>query len=345
MQSVKKILVVQRISLSHEKLMSRSIAARFSPLLDYMEQQNMIAWKAIPEDEITIRQLEAFDVVLFNKHTSLRALDLLRLANDLGKLSIYDLDDWILDLPQYSVTSLDDDVIKNIGCMLREATRVSVSNDLLKKKLKPLRVDVLVVPNGFDHEAIPSLPQNWRESVPSRILFSNTDGLKLVKFRKPFIEMLQEFLKLNNIMLDFWGDAFPEMHAIDNINPMGFQSNMSYKMAIRDTGYMFAVVPLGGAEDPDTLFFNSCKSCIKYIDYGSLGIPAIYSDTPVYSTVIKNRKNGILAANNSTCWKEALDELYHDHDLRYEIRQAAYLDTKLNFGLSLAAQAFNVLLS
>jgi glycosyltransferase involved in cell wall biosynthesis len=345
MQSVKKILVVQRISLSHEKLMSRSIAARFSPLLDYMEQHQMIVWKAIPEDEITIRQLESFDVVLFNKHTSVRALDLLRLSNDLGKLSIYDLDDWILDLPQYSVTSLDDDIIKNIGCMLREATRVSVSNELLKKKLKPLRADVMVVPNGFDHNAIPSLPQTWNESVPARILFSNTDGLKLIKFRKPFVEMLRRFLTLNNVILDFWGDPFPEMHAIDNINPMGFQSNTVYKIAIRNAGYLFAVVPLGGAEDVDTLFFNSCKSCIKYIDYGSLGIPAIYSDTPVYSSVVKHRSNGLLAANDATSWINALDELYQNNDLRRQIRQTAYLDTKANFGLDVAARAFSELLN
>lgn len=346
MARIPKLLVAQRQSLSHDKLMSRSISARFGPLLDYMARRNMLTWNAIPENEISVKQLNQVDAVLLNKHTSPRALDLVRLANQLGKISIYDLDDWIMDLPQYSVTNLAEDMLENISCMLREAKYVSVSNQLLARKLRPLRQDIHLIVNGFDYDEIKTDPDDWREKAPPRILFSNTDGLKLVKFRRQFIETLRLFMRAHpEITLDFWGDSFPEMHIIEGINLMGFLPNQEYKRAIRDAGYAFAIVPLGGQEDQDTFIFNSCKSCIKYIDYGSLGIPGIYSQTPVYSDNIIDQSTGILAHNTSNHWYEAMANLYLNPQLRTKIRSNAYVDTRARFNLDQPAYVLASLLT
>ncbi|MGF6923385.1 glycosyltransferase involved in cell wall biosynthesis [Paraburkholderia sp. 40] len=326
--------------------MSRSIAARFGPLLGYMANEGLIEWEQIVEADITVGHLRRFDAVLFNKHTSRRALDVMRMANDLGLRTIYDLDDWIIDLPMYSVTDLNDDLLANITWLLRNATIATVSNETLRRKLHRIRPTVSIIPNGFDHRAIPTNPEHWHEAQPPKILFSNTDGIKLVHFRRDFFEVLVEFMNRHpELLLEFWGDGFPEMSRIPRLTSKGFLENATYKREIRDAGYLFSIVPLGGREDPEALFFNSCKSCIKYIDYGSLGIPAIYSRSPVYEDAITHEKTGYLVNNTADEWAEAMERMYQDAALRQRLKREAFNDVHRRFTLAQPAHTLISLLT
>ena len=143
------------------------------------------------------------------------------------------------------------------------------------------------------------------------------------------------------VSIDFWGDPFSEMRKIPRIINRGFLENTVYKTSIRDAGYIFGIVPLGGfEEDPETLFFNSCKSCIKYIDYSSLGIPGIYSESPVYLNAISHMKTGYLVKNNTKSWLDAMNNLFENSSLRNQFRICAYEDSIKNFGISSSADIF-----
>lgn len=334
-----RLLVVQRVSLSHSTLKSRSIGARFGPLLDYMQRHGMLVWQEKLESDITLNDIRMHDAVLLNKHSSVRGLEIIHTARDLGLRAIYDLDDWILDLPSYSVTNLDEDILANIVQMIRAADVVTVSNPILQHKLQHIRADSVILPNGFDHESVPFDLASHRESRTPRIVFSNTDGIKLINHRKQFMQQLVTFMESNpRVELDFWGDHFPELGRIPRVSDRGFLPNKAYKHAIRDAGYWFSVVPLGGEEDPSTLFFNSCKSCIKYIDYGSLGIPAVYSHTPVYSNVVTDNLTGLLIKNENSNWLDAMTRMLNDAELRQRIRTHSYVDCVKRFGLAGPAQ-------
>jgi hypothetical protein len=334
-----RLLVVQRVSLSHSTLKSRSIGARFGPLLDYMQRHNLIQYQEILENEIGIEDFKNHDAVLLNKHSSARGLEIIQTAKALGVRSIYDLDDWILDLPSYSVTNLDEDILANIVYMIRESDVVTVSNSVLQEKLKYLRPVSTILRNGFDHEAMPYSPATQSESPQPKILFSNTDGIKLVSHRKSFMQQVVAFMESHqDAVLEFWGDHFPELSRIPRLIDKGFVPNKTYKQSIRDAGYWFAMVPLGGAEDPETLFFNSCKSCIKYIDYGSLGIPGIYSRTPVYADAVTDGQTGCLVHNRGDEWLSAMNRLYENAELRSLIRSQSHADCVERFGVEESAQ-------
>lgn len=341
MKKVVRVLVVQRISLSNGDLKSRSIGARFFPLLKYLQDANCIEWGSVSEDQITLLDLKKFDVMLFNKHTSKEAVRAMQLANENGLKTVYDLDDWILDLPQYSVTELTSDKLENIMWLIRNATVATVSNKMLFHKISKIRKSVVIMRNGIDPLIFHRHKYGIFESATPKILFSNTDGVKLVKYKDDFFSLLNHFLKINpDVEIDFWGDTSPEILNISRINPRGFLDNHLYKEALASEGYWFSIVPLGGAEDIDTLFFNSCKSCIKYVDYGAIGIPGIYSNSPVYSEVIRSRFNGILVNNDSTSWGAGLNELLKNSSLRNEIRKNAYLDVKKNHSIEEPAKIF-----
>jgi glycosyltransferase involved in cell wall biosynthesis len=142
------------------------------------------------------------------------------------------------------------------------------------------------------------------------------------------------------VSIDFWGDPFPELSSIPKVTHRGSRGNLEYKQAIRDEGYLFAIVPLGAEEDPDTLFFNSCKSPIKYADYGSLGIPSIYSDCPTYRGNVTHRLTGYIASNSASSWEQALDDMLHDADLRQTIRVNAYADVIDRFSVRRISSMF-----
>lgn len=324
------------------RMKSRTIGARFAPLLSYMQRQQLIEWEQISEEEVGIRHLHRFDAVLFNKHVSNSSLKIMRMANELGLHTIYDLDDWLLDLPSWSVLEMNEDVLYNVLAMIREASAATASNHLLQERMRRVRrSDVLIIPNGFDHQAFDLSPEFWIEKQPPKIIFSNLDGIKLVNFRKDFFSTLCAFLNKNeSLTIDFWGDPFPELNIIPRLTHRGSRGNIEYKKAIRDEGYIFAIVPLGAEEDPDTLFFNSCKSPIKYTDYGSLGIPAIYSDCPTYRENVKHRVTGYIATNNADSWRQALEDMLQDAMLRQTIRVNSYADVFDRFSVRRISDMF-----
>jgi glycosyltransferase involved in cell wall biosynthesis len=270
------------------------------------------------------------------------SLKIMRMANELGLHTIYDLDDWLLDLPSWSVLEMNEDVLYNVLAMIREASAATASNQLLQERMRKVRrSDVLIIPNGFDDQAFDLSPHLWTEKQPPKIIFSNLDGVKLVNFRKDFFATLRNFLtKHESVCLDFWGDPFPELNSIPRLTHRGSRGNIEYKKAIRDEGYTFAIVPLGAEEDPDTLFFNSCKSPIKYADYGSLGIPSIYSDCPTYRENVKHRDTGYIAANTANSWEQALEEMFRDSSLRQTIRVNAYADVLERFSVRRISSMF-----
>ncbi|WP_233828472.1 glycosyltransferase [Paraburkholderia sp. ZP32-5] len=321
---------------------SRTIGARFAPLLSYMQRHQLIEWEQISEAEVGVSHLHRFDVVLFNKHVSNLSLKIMRMANELGLHTIYDLDDWLLDLPSWSVLEMNEDVLYNVLAMIREASAATASNQLLQERMRKVRrSDVLIIPNGFDGEAFDLSPGLWQEQQPPKIIFSNLDGIKLVSFRKDFFATLRAFLtRHENVSIDFWGDLFPELNTIPHMTYRGSRGNLEYKKALRDEGYTFAIVPLGAEEDPDTLFFNSCKSPIKYADYGSLGIPSIYSDCPTYRENVRHRQTGYIAANTADSWAQALEDMFTDAKLRQSIREQAYADVFDRFSVRRIAAMF-----
>ena len=76
--------------------------------------------------------------------------------------------------------------------------------------------------------------------------------------------------------------------------------------------------------EPDNPF-AACKSSIKYIEAGALGVPTVASPTPDFVRAVQNNVNGVLAANDDE-WSAALLELVADPRLRSRLGAAARAD-------------------
>jgi len=89
-----------------------------------------------------------------------------------------------------------------------------------------------------------------------------------------------------------------------------------YLQRLNDLEIDIGLIPLADNE------FNRCKTDIKWVEYSTLGIPAVISDVPVYYEA-KSRGLGVMVSNDPAAWYNAIVDLIENPEKRYSIGQAA----------------------
>ncbi len=108
-----RILVIQRQSNVSELPFSLSVQCRILEPLDFLAIQDpCLKYEVCGDNELDKFEGCFFDVLWLNKNVNRRALDFaIRLKNKSAKI-IYDLDDWILELPSYTKRPLTEEHVK-----------------------------------------------------------------------------------------------------------------------------------------------------------------------------------------------------------------------------------------
>ena len=89
--------------------------------------------------------------------------------------------------------------------------------------------------------------------------------------------------------------------------------------------------------------FCQCKSEIKYLEAGILGIPTIASPTSAFKYAIKHMENGLLAGDTKE-WSECLELLICNEEERKRIGENARLHVEAYYNPSYrGGQLVNIL--
>jgi len=335
------VLIVQRQSLVSGACFSLSVYARIIEAMDWLRDMNYLQYAVCNENDPTIfRILQWAHVVIFCKHISSLALKIAQKAHEYGCITLLDIDDWIFTFPKYSGGCLQGDVRKtNICNMLDSVDIITVANEHLKNEISKICNNVTLIPNGIYVERYPEL--NMEEQYPPRVIFTNADFLKICNFKHEFLRVLQDFSNTYpQVIFDFYGDPFPEIYSLPFMHYTCRTPYSDYIDCLANSGYCFAVTPLGGNEDPDDLHFNCCKNPFKYLNYGLAGIPGIYSNVSIYSQCVKDKITGLLVENSYAAWFHGLEEMLYNQNLRNSIRQDAYHDIVSNYHIKKSALLF-----
>lgn len=336
------VLVVQRQSLVAGVNFSLSVHARIIEAMDWLRDQGMIEYACCGESEdVIFAVLKWADAVIFNKHFSDRAIAIAHAAQKAGCVTLLDLDDLVTAFPSYSGGAAKGqnrftEMIELMDC-------VTVSNARLLEAVRPLRPDCVLMPNGIYVE---KYQRPMREEHPPRCLITNADYLKMHFFKRDFIRLLQTFHQQHpRIAIDYFGDPFPEIASLPFIHFVGRKPYTDYLHCLAQTGYCFALVPLGGREDAENARFNSCKNPFKLLNYAVTGIPAIYSEACIYSEAVEDGVTGLLVSNTFDAWMTAMERLLGDADLRQLIRYNSYEEVRKKYHISTAATLYYQLLN
>jgi len=245
------------------------------------------------------------------------------LDKDLWKKLIYDIDDNIFIRAEYA-SNFNHDINKSIyDEYLNNAGLVTVPNDQLYNIIRSAYnlKDVKILPIAIN-------PESNKNRYPNEnILMVNGDGIKMLDDKRKFISEINTFFQKNNaIKLDYIGDLSADIKKIKNLNYIGKIPYTALRQYLSLNQYKCSLIPLSGDSR-----FDDCKSPIKYYQNGIFGICGIYSNKPVYSSVVNSNKNGILINNSEGNWLEAIEKIYENHSLHKTIIENAYEDVNKNY--------------
>jgi processive 1,2-diacylglycerol beta-glucosyltransferase len=253
-----------------------------------------------------------------------------RLVRDLARRRIpfvYTTDDNLLDLnvDRPWEPAPGDEVRAAVRLLARRAAGVVVSTEALRERMAALNPRVVTVPNFLDERLFgppAPIPGGHRPLVVG-YMGTRTHDRDLRMILRP----VRAFLSSagGNARLEVVGvadgaslDAYFEGLPVSRLDPGVDEAYPSFPGWMRRTlRWDLALAPL----DEDA--FTRCKSDLKYLDYGALGIPAIFSDARPYRGTVRHGETGLLVPDEPDAWGAALAEMASDVALRGRIARAA----------------------
>lgn len=209
--------------------------------------------------------------------------------------------------------------------ILAIADMVTVTTPHLAKVYEPYNRNVVALPNCVDMDIWQSLPLKEVDEI--RLFWaggsSHYEDWFLLRDVIPIV--MKKYPKIKLVLLGMKWEATLEGISEDRIeyHPWIPTPAYPYKTAILNP--TIGLIPLVDNE------FNRCKSSIKWLEWGALGIPCITSNVSPYKE-IATEDNGIYIENNSpSSWIEGISLLVEDSILRAKIGGIAKRYVEDNF--------------
>jgi glycosyltransferase involved in cell wall biosynthesis len=264
---------------------------------------------------------------------------LLAHARKSGARLLFDVDDDLLNLPKkHSDINRLSPKTSVVETLLRGADRVQVSTSELAARLAPVTQPgaVVVVPNGLDERLwSPAPPPEHAEAGAAfaaagvagrvtRLLYMGTathgPDLDLIL---PALERLKATfaaqISIELVGILGAGDLPPFVKRVEVPHRAGlsYPAFVAWLIAQQSQRpWAIGIAPLADNA------FNRCKSSIKLLDYGALGLAAVASDMPAYRAADGSALPGALLAPDETAWFHALAQLIRQPTRRLELAKA-----------------------
>jgi glycosyltransferase involved in cell wall biosynthesis len=210
----------------------------------------------------------------------------------------------------------------------RRVDAVTVPTQALADYFAPHARRVAVLPNYVTARTRPAAIVSRRPPDPARIEvgYAGNPGHRgdLALVAGPLARLLA---RRPEVRITFFGavpDGFPASERV-RIVPADFRYDQ-FPRRLSELGFDFGLAPL--VDHP----FNHCVSNLKYLEYGALGIPAIFSRTRAYGTV-RHGETGLLCEDAPEAWEAALEAMCGDAALRERLGRAAHDDVRAHWML------------
>jgi glycosyltransferase involved in cell wall biosynthesis len=280
--------------------------------------------------------IRAADVVVFLRCTQPVEVELFETAKRLGRATVYCVDDDFdaLDpskpLAQFYARP---EMAAARGRMMREADLVWVFTPEMAHRLAERcgRLHVGRLPSFVEERAWDLHSIEDYEVDPATITIGYAGPYRV---HSPDVDVvvapLLEIVETGDppIRVEFIEGAPGALsrHPRVTVRPY-FRDLHEYYRYVRTAGWSLGLAPLRDTRE------NRAKTNNKYREYAALGVPGIYSDMPVYSSVVRHGETGYLAPHTEAGMLEALRTMVSDGALRRTIRRNALIDAATTYAL------------
>ncbi len=338
-------MIVNRKSVVAGAGISRSLEERIVEPVRVLCDQGLAEYTIVSDSDWENIDFRGYTHVAMNRphsHDSFQMATMAKLAN---VPLLIDIDDLPIYFPEGDSAHLSDEKKRFFMKCMETATVILPSTkkilEWLKKELPS--VESIHVPTGLDFDRIDRETKSTHK-YSRGILFTNAGSLKLGTFAQDWLSVMEKVLKKTGWRLEVFADNTSYLPDTLPFHYLGQAGWFEHKTAINQA-FPLSITPLASSEDPLHLEYSQYKTPIKYITYGGLGIPGIYSDCSIYSDEIINLETGIVVKNTTEAWTEAMERAISDTDLLKKIMMAAKKDVRNRFSIERAARNWHAILS
>lgn len=296
--------------------------------------------RLIPSKELST---ERVDVVIVERgwKPDLGEQDAIQLVDEVrrrGAILIYTLDDNLLDL------GLDEEgdpvaeaKLRAIRYFSREADGLIVSTPAIANRMAVLNSKVVIVPNALDERLFKPRARTTARSGSHADGAASGDTFIRIGYMgtlthahdlQILVEPLRKLLFRHADMVRFeilgvssCQNRIKQIFgtALKFLEPAGGDHYVRFVDWFRkNVHWDIGLAPLSARS------FNLYKSDIKYLDYGMMGIPGIFSNVGPYPATVRDRVTGMVVENDVDAWYQAMETLVQDEKLRRRLGANAF---------------------
>lgn len=252
--------------------------------------------------------------------------EILGAVNRWGGKLIYEIDDLLWDLPPDHLDhAIGKPEVESIVSLMRAASLVTTSTEVLAQRIREENVNVVVIPNVpdarlwteplDDAKCLDILTKSGLERVVKRLIYmgTNSHAADLAMIGPAIAELKKRFPELEVLQLG-GGPLLPGARRL--VPPAGYARFVPWFRAIC-TRCQVGLAPLRASP------FNAAKSPIKVLDYGLAGLPSVCSAVTPYLGEIEHLEDGILCENVPEEWVQSITRLLSDATLLSRVASSA----------------------
>lgn len=333
------ILIVNRVSVVAGAPLSRSVEERLFEPIQRLHALDQLDFEIISELKWQEADLQSFTHILLNRAHSEYAVQLVEQAKKLNIKVISDLDDLPIYFPKGDKAYLDSKKQHAFAEVLSHSDAIVCSTEKIREWATTNHQSTFsqTINTGFDFERIDRKTKAPVDFFPNTVVLTNAGSLKLGRFGNEWLECMENGLSKHNWRLAVFADSvsyFPERFPLTYFGSVPW---FDHKVAV-NKAFPIAVVPLASYEDPAHLLYSQYKTPVKYIIYGGLGVPCIYSKSPIYENEVQDGVTGMLVQNTVEDWANAIQQLIEDPEKGRVMAENAAADVRARYDIANVGQ-------
>jgi 2-polyprenyl-3-methyl-5-hydroxy-6-metoxy-1,4-benzoquinol methylase/glycosyltransferase involved in cell wall biosynthesis len=270
--------------------------------------------RALNFNEVRGSDVAWADVVVIQRGANALAAGIGRAAQQAGKPVVYEVDDLLIDLPDF--LGHHELYIKNKGViegMIRQATVVTSTNENLKQALVHLNPNVAICPNYFEAQSRAISPfHDASGAAQINLVVASSDRVRMDMVAPALVAIQKKYS--GRVLVQAVGPIADTLVSYGVVcNKLDLIPHEDFIATVGGFKNAIGVIPLDDSK------FSACKSPVKYFDYSQAGLASVCSNVSPYKDVIENGLTGVLCNNETADWVEHLSRLIEQPALRLQI--------------------------
>lgn len=251
------------------------------------------------------------------------------LADRVNNNYLYDLDDFLIGRPTYTMTCFDNNgewkqaIIEALrNCKALTCTTKRLVEMLEASSGVSLSPKALICPNGFEFSKTTRKPEQ-----PAGLVWTSSDVPSLIRSKEPLISAISKFSEKYDLPVYSFGYFKSSITGrIRNLVQLGPVPFFHHKMLLWSFPPLIGVAPLETSAGQADLDFINSKSDLKMVEFGGFGHPSVYSDAPPYTDT--DLRCGVVAPNDESSWFDAMEMIFREKWNGLDTEQARVVEAR-----------------